>query len=571
MIRRINNWFPLIFIFSLSFLITWPLFLPGYFSHHDDLHVMRIFEMRQCLSDTQIPCRWVPDMGYGNGYPLFNYYPPFPYYLGAVLSFIAGYVWAAKLLFWLALVIGPIGVYLLAKELFGPFGAITASVLFMFAPYRALDIYVRGAVAESFGMSIAPLVFYFFLILIRRGSLASFIGSTLALSLFLLSHNFMTIVFLPFLFMWVMFWMIWEKGKFFWFVALSCVFGFGMASFFMVPAYLERLLVQTYSLVRLDLNFRAHYATLGQMFFSNFWGYGASSPGLDDTISFQVGRPHWLVAGIAALASLVVILRCVIGKTFRWVDVYFNKTQWMRVVFICQFFTTFFLVSIFMMHNKSAFIWERIGVLEYAQFPWRFLSGAIFAASLLGGALIFLLRRKFQLATAGLLVVISIVFNFGYFRPEKFYWDVNDASKLSGIEWENQQKGAIVDYLPRTALEPQERAPALPLIRSGVSRIKNFESKSNYWAFEAQVLEDSRIEVPVFYFPNWIVTVNGEYYPFSYRNQVGRIHLDLPKGDYLVRGDFENTLVRFYSNFVSVASIILFAVTLLYVKDKFLA
>ncbi len=87
-----NKKFDLILIFTLSVFIIWPLFLPGYFSHHDDLQVMRIFEMRQCFIDFQIPCRWVPDMGYGNGFPLFNYYGVFPYYLGAILSFIFGFI-----------------------------------------------------------------------------------------------------------------------------------------------------------------------------------------------------------------------------------------------------------------------------------------------------------------------------------------------------------------------------------------------------------------------------------------------------------------------------------------------
>ena len=80
------KYWPILLILALSALVVWPLFLPGYFSHHDDLQVMRIFEMRKCIEDFQIPCRWVPDMGFGNGFPLFNYYGVFPYYIGAILS-----------------------------------------------------------------------------------------------------------------------------------------------------------------------------------------------------------------------------------------------------------------------------------------------------------------------------------------------------------------------------------------------------------------------------------------------------------------------------------------------------
>ena len=55
---------------------------PGYFSMHDDMQSIRQMKMDQCLADLQFPCRWSLDLGYGYGYPLFNYYPPLPYLIG---------------------------------------------------------------------------------------------------------------------------------------------------------------------------------------------------------------------------------------------------------------------------------------------------------------------------------------------------------------------------------------------------------------------------------------------------------------------------------------------------------
>ena len=117
--------------------------------------------MRKCIEDLQIPCRWVPDMGYGNGYPLFNYYNPFPYYIGAALSIFGGFVISAKLLFLIPLILGGVFMYLLGKELFNKEAGLVVGILYLFAPYRALDSFVRGAVAESFAIAIVPLVFYF--------------------------------------------------------------------------------------------------------------------------------------------------------------------------------------------------------------------------------------------------------------------------------------------------------------------------------------------------------------------------------------------------------------------------
>jgi hypothetical protein len=40
------------------------LFRPGTFAMHDDMQALRVSEMVKCLKDFQIPCRWVPSMGY---------------------------------------------------------------------------------------------------------------------------------------------------------------------------------------------------------------------------------------------------------------------------------------------------------------------------------------------------------------------------------------------------------------------------------------------------------------------------------------------------------------------------
>ncbi len=68
--------------FLLGLLLTlsllWPLMAGPYFTHHDDVQVIRLYEMDKCFKDHQIPCRWVPDLGGLYGYPIFNYYAPMP-------------------------------------------------------------------------------------------------------------------------------------------------------------------------------------------------------------------------------------------------------------------------------------------------------------------------------------------------------------------------------------------------------------------------------------------------------------------------------------------------------------
>lgn len=530
--KILTKFWPFIVIVLLSGLIVWPLFLGGYFSHHDDLQVMRIFEMRKCLIDLQIPCRWVPDMGYGNGYPLFNYYNPLPYYIGAIFSFLVGFITSAKILFFIPLFLGGISMYFLARELFNKQAALLSAVLFMFAPYRALDSYVRGAVAESFAIAVFPLVLYF---AYRK----KFILFAISLACFLTSHSIMTILFLPVLIL-MIYYRLWvENFKDFKKIVITILLGIGLSAFFTLPAYFEKDLVQIDNLTRLDLDFRAHFATFPQLFLDRSWGYGASFSGPDDTISFQIGLPHWALAFLSI--PLVLIVKRKDKKLL---------TLYLGALFLC-------ILSIFMTHNKSAFIWEKIGLLRFTQFPWRFLAVTIFTSSLLAGFLVDSLNKNLGRVLSGLLIILTAYLNWNYFKPDKFFPDMTDDKKLSGVEWETQQKAAILDYLPVGAQEPLENAPEKPLIEEGEADIKSFEKKSNSWTLSIDVKSPARVEMPITDFPNWKVTENGKMLGYSNDNYVKRISLNLEVGQHQILGKLTDTPIRNLANLMTLLSVAL--------------
>src|SRR3989338_10214440 len=81
--RRTSNIWLLIITIILSWFAIRPLTIAGFFPVHDDTQPARIYEMAKALKFGQFPVRWVPDLGYGYGYPLFNFYAPLPYYFGA--------------------------------------------------------------------------------------------------------------------------------------------------------------------------------------------------------------------------------------------------------------------------------------------------------------------------------------------------------------------------------------------------------------------------------------------------------------------------------------------------------
>lgn len=549
MLKKLSRYWPYILIFALSFLVTWPLLRYGYFSHQDDLQVMRIFEMRKCFADLQIPCRWVPDMGWGNGFPLFNYYGVTAYYLGAVLSFLFGFIGSAKILFYIALVAGSFGMYHLVNTVWGKVPGTVSGVLYLFAPYKALDVYVRGALAESLALAIIPFVFYFGYKLTTSVKTKKYvILFALSLFIFMITHNIMVLLFMPVLVCWLIYWLWLGKWKNFKNVIVSGIFGLGVSAFFILPAFLEKDLVQTESLLRFELDFRANYLKLSQLFTDRVWGYGASIPGPMGGMNFQIGWPYWWLA-IASLPLLVI-----------------SKIKSKTKILVSAILAVF-IFSIFMTHNKSTLIWVNVDLLKYFQFPWRFLSLSIFAASILGGFVVSASKTKWQVYVGLLIISLAVGFNWKYFRPNIFY-PVNDTQKLSGTLWDIQKKGALLDYLPKTALEPREEAGDMPLIVLGQADVSNFVNRSNKWKFVANVTEKAEIELPVFYFPNWKVYVDGKEYSFSHDNVLGRISVSLEPGSYKVEGKFENTPLRDIANAISVISIAGFVVYYFYGKNK---
>ncbi|MBU1032095.1 hypothetical protein KKE03_04230, partial [Patescibacteria group bacterium] len=127
-----NLYFFIGLLLTLSLL--WPLFTAPYFIHHDDVQVIRVYEMDKCFKDGQIPCRWVPDLGGLYGYPIFNYYAPLPYYFGELIYFLTGSLLiSAKTMFALSFLGAYIFMYLLGSKMWGKMGGSISAVFYSFA------------------------------------------------------------------------------------------------------------------------------------------------------------------------------------------------------------------------------------------------------------------------------------------------------------------------------------------------------------------------------------------------------------------------------------------------------
>src|SRR3989344_1077112 len=134
--KILNKPYFLVIILTLLIIPTFvSLLRTGYFPMQDDLQAFRVHQMDKCIQDMQIPCRWVPDAGYQDGYPQFNYYPPSVYYLGEVLHLIGfQFIDSVKILFILGFIFSAWAMFLFLRAVFGNWSALVGAVLYSYAP-----------------------------------------------------------------------------------------------------------------------------------------------------------------------------------------------------------------------------------------------------------------------------------------------------------------------------------------------------------------------------------------------------------------------------------------------------
>lgn len=493
MIKFISKNILIILIVFLGLLSTHRLLRPGIHSMADEMHIFRLEQYDKCVRDLQIPCRYVPDAGFGYGYPLFNFYAP-GFYAFAQFFHLIGFslINSLKIVLVLTSIIGALGMFYLSKSLL-------SSTLFLFAPYQAVNIFVRGAFPEYLALNLIPWVFYFF-------KTKKYLWATIFLSLILISHTLTSIalllILLPYIFIFIK-----DYKK----QILSLLLSFGLSAFFVLPAFFEKNLTTVNTMTQGYFQYVNHFATLNQLFISRFWGYGASLWGPKDDMAISIGLMQWLIP----LLSLLFLLK------IKKLD---KKTI---------FYFLFALFFIFLTHNKSTFIWKTFSFMEYFQFPWRFLGISIFCFSLV------VRKVKINKIFLAFLITIIIFLNLNFFKEDIWHKEYNfDKSKLSGL--------AIKDYWPNYGQE----FPIKYIESKGINK------KSNKLSLKVTVPEEKmEIVLPLVYFPNWKVYVNNQEKEFEIDPLYGQIKINLNKGENNIFLEFKNTPIRTISNLISLTSL----------------
>jgi len=539
----------------LSFIAIIPFFHKGFFTFHDNIQVQRVFEMTKALADGMFPVRWSLDLGYGYGYPLFNFYAPFAYYIGSVFN-ILGFdsLIATKIMIALAIVLSGLSMFAFVKEMFGKKAAFLASIFYVFAPYHALDIYVRGDVAEVWAYVFIPLVFYAIYKQFKSQNAINIIIGALAYAGLILSHNLTALMVTPFILIFTIVLSFLKKEKKSSILLFTpLILGTILSAFYWIPVFMEMGFTNVISQVGGGAEYKDHFVCLYQLWTSP-WGFGGSAPGCIDGLSFMIGKIHLIFAFI----SLIIFF---IGLKLRKV----NRED----IILFSFFVVSFFVSVFFTLDYSKFIWQALHPMAFFQYPWRFLIIASFFISVIAASSIYFLEILFKKVEFiwffVLIVLISIsiiIFNQKFFVPQELInVNNNDYTNKVALSWSASEISS--EYMPKGFQKPtiiSKLADFNSLSTNNIS-IKVIQRKTQETELEINVVKKGSYIFPIAFFPSWKAYLDSREISLS-ENTKG-VELNLPTGVHILKFVYRQTIVELVSDLISFAGILIIIIVII--------
>ena len=349
-------------------------------THDGHLHYHRVAAMAHAWGNGIYVTRWLPDLAFGYGYPFFVYREAAPLY-AVLLPHLAGLPLPAASNLFYALTILASGVFmaLWVRDLFGPRAAVVSAVAYMAAPYVLIDALVRGNAPESLALPLLPLLLWAGRRWVLFGSRRAFLVGALGLALLSFSHNISTFIFAPTLgvYLVVVAWFSGARGPgsrpararpALLRAALLLAFGLGLAFFYTGGAVLEmdQVTLERSTTTR-NNDWRYNFATVGEILSP----VAPEDPSLlNPPLRLRLGWAPLLLAALGATG--LVWLRGADGRA---------REQRLHIWLMLAGAA----VYLFMALPVSRSVWEALPLIDFVQFPWRFVGRAALPVAFLAG------------------------------------------------------------------------------------------------------------------------------------------------------------------------------------------
>lgn len=558
-----KHWSALFVLIVLNFLLVSDYLYHGSKSANFDAiaHITTIAQFHRALSDGEFPVGWGD--GFANyGLPLGTIAHQIPAYLGGALTFLThDPLMSFNMLYVVSAIVSAVLMYVFLTRFVSPESSLLGSIFYSLAPYRIMNLYMRGAMPEFFSAVWVPL----FLIAIHSIVRASkhYIGWYLMLTVvtagLILTHPMMLVVYAPIVGIWFMLsiranLLVWIK------VVFAGILAVALSAYYFLPLTIETKYLYYGSM---QSQYARNQTTTLDTFINPFWKYNCvyrndifgrcqlTKGGVTETIT--------LLSFTALMASLYVYRKKGVWKKSvllehfnRWFTDGKRETLALFVIFGA-------MTSLTLSTSLFEPVYERVRFLGNIQYPWRYLSSYLFFPPI-ALALLFEYVRRFRFSTAvwyGLIIFIVLARfpqlyakNYTQVSIESYYFTpYNLHSLVMNTIWSGDSR----DYPVR-----RDKAEII----EGEGRIVQRDIKNARRIYRINAQSDVRISDNTFYFPGWEVYVDGAPVNIEFQDPYyrGVITFQVPIGDHFVAVVYKDTKVRLLGKIISAGALVLFIV-----------
>lgn len=537
--RLLKKHYGLFLVFLISLIPLNNLLNPGLPISHDGIdHIYRIANFYKNLEEGVLIPRWAGNLNWGFGHPILMFLYPLPSYFASFFHFLGlSFVDSYKLVLGASYTMSGIFMYLWLKRFLGAYAAIVGATFYLYAPYRFIDLYVRGAIGEHVAFAFIPLVLFALLLLNNltiKDKLRKYYFGSLFVAIstagLLLSHNAISLIFIPFILFYVFYLFYEHKSRKNTLLSLFSIgMGFAISFFFWFPAFFEGKYTLRDIVTNQDVLNR--FVNIPDLIYEQ-WSYGGTGE-----FSVQIG----LIQIIIVILSIVLFFKL------------FKKGDRQKILYLGTLFLL--LTSIFLMIEQSRLVWETITTFQKFQFPWRFLTIVVFCISLIGALFVY----KIDIKRKGLLVLILVLLAI---IPTITYWQAKEYKIFSDNNFESiiESTTDTGESAPIWSVRFMEKVPSAEIeIIDGNAEINKIKRTSTYHEYSINVDEKTRIRENTLYFPGWKVFDNKKEIAnveFQDPKNRGIITFNLDEGEHNIVIKFEETKLRSFANYITYLSII---------------
>jgi len=560
-------------------------------------HFYRIVALDWHIQHFDFYPRWFAEAHYGFGAPVFNFYAPLSYYFAiAFRLFGLSLPICYALGYGLAFVIGGFGIYQWTRDLgYDTYARLIGVAAFCSAPYLYMNTIHRGAYPETWGLAIAPWVFWSAMMMARTSSRSSRFIFTLTFAALILTHNLVAFIITPLIIIYIIVNTAISntqhgiRNTFKLFIVHCSLFilSIALASFYILPVALEANNVFLARTIVQD--FFYSFSSLNELFALpiHYDQYRLSNP---------IGRTYSLpqiALGFLVIGNWLLVIS-------QWVRARFNKqlqtsnfklpiSNLQSPLFIVHsslfiVHCSFFIALTFFALPQSESLWVLFPLARFIQLPWRLLGpGAIFLALLAaaGAQTILNLRLRlwnrdlgFGILGFGILSFWVFALPWTYHRP----FDPFPASPTPADVIRHEIKTGLIgttsngEFVPRWVADfpkadvmlpryekdsmPSHLAPTPEGVNCLTSRIALNEEEVS-----CESSKDFVISFYRFYFPGWTATLDNKPVDITIAQPNGNISLDVPSGQHTIKIFLQPTLPQVAGTVISLIALAILLIT----------